>query len=169
MKIIKLCWTLLLISATLCSCVPPPRETGVDSDHASVTEMETRMFNQINRERQKSGLGSLQHSARLQELARSQSRDMAQHHYLAHVDSQGRDLQARFAAARLENWRTIGENVARSMGYDHNDEVMVKGWLNSKHHRDNIMNGEYEATGMGVIQGADGIYYATQIFMRAAK
>ena len=54
-----------------------------------------------------------------------------------------------------------GENVA--YGQLTADEV-VNGWLHSPGHRKNI-EGDYNLTGIGVAQNAEGIIYFTQIFV----
>lgn len=161
----------LLISLLLSSCAAQriPSAPVNMTEKPAIAAMEESIHQQINAVRRKNGLRPLTFSPRLREIARSQSSDMAEHRYLGHVDSKKRDLKARFAQFKVEDWREIGENVARSFGYDRNDEVMVKGWLKSPPHRANIMKKEYDSTGVGVVRGADGVYYATQVFMCKAN
>ena len=55
------------------------------------------------------------------------------------------------------------ENVA--MGYETAEDV-VTGWLNSSGHKDNI-EGNYSHTGLSAIKNSEGVYYYTQIFIKA--
>jgi uncharacterized protein YkwD len=128
--------------------------------------MEQQLFARINRARTANGLSPLAWSDTLLPVARGQSSDMACNRYLGHLDSKGRDLAQRFDLYRVTEWQEIGENVARSMGYDENDRAMVDGWLKSPPHRANIMKKEYQSTAIGVARGEDGFYYVTEIFMR---
>ena len=45
-------------------------------------------------------------------------------------------------------------------------EGVVKMWLNSQGHRENI-EGDYNMTGIGISKSADGTPYFTEIFIRA--
>ena len=55
------------------------------------------------------------------------------------------------------------ENVA--MGYETAEDV-IAGWLNSSGHRNNI-EGDYSHTGLSAIKNSEGVYYYTQIFIKA--
>ena len=59
-------------------------------------------------------------------------------------------------------WTAIGENIA--MGQRTPEEV-VKDWMNSPGHKANILNGNYNQIGVGVVQSG-GYYYWTQLFIR---
>jgi len=54
-----------------------------------------------------------------------------------------------------------GENIAA--GYTSPENVM-DGWMDSKGHRQNILNGDYTKIGVGVYEGSDGMIYWVQIF-----
>ena len=56
-------------------------------------------------------------------------------------------------------YRTAGENIAR--GYA-TPKAVVDGWMNSKGHRENILNKTYTEIGVGRV--ADGNYW-TQMFI----
>ncbi|KAF0219460.1 MAG: allergen V5/Tpx-1-like [Geobacteraceae bacterium] len=156
---------LFLLLSIQQTCAAPVAQSASQRDNKSTAELEQGIFEGINRVRQTNGLNPLKQSADLQKLARAQSRDMAENGYMGHVDSRGRDLKARLKDAKITGWREIGENVARAFGYERIDEEMVKGWLRSKTHRANIMSREFDSTGVGVVKGSDGYFYAAQIFI----
>jgi len=137
-------------------------ESGIAATEIYVTE-------KINGIRADHGLAPLRVTGKLRTAARRQSTDMAANDFLAHVDSQGNDLQVRLARAGATEWRTIGENVGQSMGYRNNSDVIIAGWMKSPHHRDNILSSDYDSTGIGAAIAADGTLYLTQVFMGSAK
>ena len=147
----------------------PPTSAATPEQAATAGGVEQGIFSRINRVRQNKGLPPLEQDDRLQDLARAQSRDMAENHYLGHVDSRKRGLKERVKDARLSGWKVIGENVARTYGYRQVDGTMVREWLESRPHRANILNGRFRFTGVGVVRRADGSYYASQIFMGPGK
>ncbi len=145
------------------------KPSATQRDNRTAAQLEQGIFAEINRVRQTRGLHPLKPSADLQGLARAQGRDMAVNGYIGHVDSRGRDLKGRVKDAKIWGWREVGENVARAFGYERVDDAIVRGWLKSKAHRANIMSGRFESTGVGVLRGKDGYFYAVQIFMRSEK
>lgn len=136
---------------------------------AGPSETESNILLAINRIRAKHGLAQLKHSDRLEIIAREQSRDMANSGILSHRDCGGHDLGTRIAAARVKEWRVIGENVGRSLGYRDNAETIVSVWMASEPHRNNILSGDFNVTGIGTALAEDGTLYATQVFMGASE
>ncbi|MCM2357363.1 MAG: CAP domain-containing protein [Geobacteraceae bacterium] len=150
-------------------CIAGDRGARSGNKEQSPVEIEQRIFEAVNGIRQKNGLRPLRHSPELQSMARLHSLDMANHEYLGHVDSRGQDLKARALALNLADWRMIAENVARAFGHRQSGEAMLKEWLTSREHRENILEREFAATGVGVVRDRNGYYYATQIFIRSTQ
>lgn len=150
-------------------CIAGDRGAKSGNKEQSPVEIEQRILEAVNGIRQKNGLRPLRHSPELQNMARLHSRDMANHEYLGHIDSRGQDLKARANALNLRGWRMIAENVARASGHKLSGEAMLKEWLTSRGHRENILEREFDATGVGVVRDRNGYYYATQIFIRSAR
>jgi len=115
----------------------------------------------VNQERVKAGLHPLLPDDKLSGIARLKSIDMLVYHYCGHespVYGSPFDMLIRFGI----DYRHAGENVAMGFG---TPEAVMKGWMESPGHRDNILNGDYEKIGVGVVVGADKTYYWTQLFM----
>ena len=74
---------------------------------------------------------------------------------LSHQGSDGSDAGDRITQAGY-TWQTYGENIAE--GYT-SEEAVIKGWLESEGHCQNIMNGAF--TEMGVATSGS---YWTQVF-----
>lgn len=169
MKTIYLYALMITASTLILACVGPTQYTANIQKEPTVTEMETRILVLVNQAREKNGLAPLSTSLKLSGFARSHSMEMAAHRHLAHTDNNGNGLEARVKLARLTGWREIGENVARSFGYEDSEKVVVEGWLKSPAHRENIMERRYDLTGIGVTRGEDGYFYATQVFAASVK
>lgn len=75
------------------------------------------------------------------------------------------NLEADADAAGVD-WRYIGEeNVG--VGYD--VQELHDGFMASPGHRQNIMFGEYNVVGMGVVAGDDGRTYVAQVYATVAR
>jgi uncharacterized protein YkwD len=107
-----------------------------------------------NRERAKAKLPALQVNALLAEAARDHARDMAEHHKLSHEGSDGSD-SAKRVKRRGYRCRAVGENVAE--GQETIAEVM-RSWMNSAHHRANIL-GDFTEVGAAVVADEKEINY----------
>jgi len=83
------------------------------------------------------------------------SLDMAEKGFLHHTGSDRKDPGDRIARLGYV-WSTYGENVAE--GY-HSPEEVVKGWLKSRGHCENIMNPSFKEAGSAHARGSGGIYW----------
>ena len=132
-------------------------ESPVDPAMAAI---EQAIFEQINTHRQSQGLAPLEQQSVIAAQSRQHSEAMALNRRLSHDGFQERVG----AIAQTLTYRGAGENVASNQGYADPATQAVQGWLNSPGHRQNI-EGNFDATGIGVAQAADGTYYLTQIFI----
>ncbi|MBV8610362.1 MAG: CAP domain-containing protein [Singulisphaera sp.] len=107
-----------------------------------------------NRERAARALPPLAFNAKLEEAARVQARDMAEHVKLSHEGSDGSTPSQRIERQGYHFLR-VGENVAE--GPKTVEEVM-RIWMNSPHHRENIL-GDFTEIGAAVATSKDGNPY----------
>jgi uncharacterized protein YkwD len=89
-------------------------------------------------------------SARLQQIAAGHAHDMAEHGYFEHQDLTGRTPADRVRAAGYRE-QLVGENIA--FGPQSADEV-VRGWLHSTGHCENIMDPRFAEMGIAYAFGA---------------
>ncbi|MEW1839312.1 CAP domain-containing protein [Nonomuraea angiospora] len=140
---------------------PTPTTRGTGAPTASVgTALENAVVQLANAERVKGGCDPLKHDARLRRAAFGHSADMAKNDYFDHDSRDGRDMADRIRATGFTG-STLAENIA--MGQRSAAEV-VKGWMNSDGHRQNIMNCSYTLIGVGAAKDAQGQLYWTQDF-----
>jgi uncharacterized protein YkwD len=114
----------------------------------------------VNEFRRKKGLAALKPNSYISSVALGHSRDM-----LTGKSPFGHDgfrNRIDLISGRLGRLHVAAENVASGpMGA----QEVVDGWLHSPGHRRNIM-GDFELTGIGVAEAANGMIYFTQIFVK---
>lgn len=102
-----------------------------------------------NAERIKAGLGALRENKLLSEAARQKAADMFAFNYWAHVSPSGRTPWAFFKDAGYK-YQYAGENLAR----DFRDPAsVVRAWINSPSHKENVVNSKYQEIGVAVVDG----------------
>ena len=122
------------------------------------SRMEDQAVALTNAERRKQGCDPLRPDARLREAARGHSLDMKKRDFFDHTTPDGVDPWERAKAAGYRE--PSGENIAK--GQQTPADVM-KAWMESPGHRENILNCDSKAIGVGVATGPDGPWW-TQIF-----
>ncbi|MGH3738296.1 MAG: CAP domain-containing protein [Micromonosporaceae bacterium] len=137
---------------------PSPRTSPPLTGDAA---LEAAVIDLVNAERDKSGCGAVRLEVKLRTASRRHSADMAAHNEMSHTGSDGSSPWDRAGRAGYDH--AMSENVA--MGY-RTAEAVMEGWMNSKGHRDNILNCEAKAVGVGLARSSDGTPYWTQMFGR---
>ncbi|MBO0959239.1 CAP domain-containing protein [Neobacillus sp. MM2021_6] len=94
------------------------------------------------------------------EAAYGHSKDMAENDDFSHTSKKFGDLTNRLKAAKIA-YQTAGENIAAKYT---DAPGVVEGWLNSKGHRDKLLNKDYSHLGVGVYQK-----FYTQDFIQKAN
>lgn len=136
-----------------------PRATG-----SAYGPTEARIFDLINAERRHQGLRPLVFNAQLNQMASIQAHNMAYYQKMAHVlpNATLPTLGDRAHYVRYPFMR-LAENVA--LGYP-NAETVVEGWMNSRGHRQNILDAGVVETGIAIARSATGGLYYCQVFGR---
>ncbi len=98
-----------------------------------------------NSYRSQHGLQLLTLNMNLSESAQVHSEDMALSDFFSHTGSNGTRVSDRTKSAGYQS-SYVGENIAA--GYITAEEV-VRGWMNSPGHRENILNPNYKEVGIG--------------------
>ncbi|NDJ34851.1 MAG: CAP domain-containing protein, partial [Chloroflexi bacterium] len=133
---------------------PPAELTRLESGEA--------LLQLGNAVRCEAGLTPVALSEPLSEAAYRHSTDMALNAFFDHAGSDGSDVGTRAADAGY-SWRAVGENIAAGVADARTVHAL---WMDSPHHRDNILNGRYTAMGVGHVLAPDTEYghYWTQVF-----
>ena len=113
-----------------------------------------------NIERQKKGLNPLKHDNTLSLLALMHCEDMMSRNFFDHVNPDGEDPFYRMKEFGINYW-AAGENIAAGQT---SPEEAVKAWMNSKDHRENILNPKFKSMGIAVLDGGQYGNYWVQEF-----
>ncbi len=131
---------------------------------ADLPALERRALEGVNEIRVEHDLEPLEYHERLTVAARDYSDKMVRFNFFSHTGAFGSKLDDRAKDHGLK-FRSIGENLHSSRGYDDPVSVALKDWMKSKGHRESILNDRYTHTGVGVAIGEDGTAIFTQLFM----
>lgn len=135
---------------------------------SGIEVLEKAIFQLVNEEREKQRLGTLIYDSKLELAARQHSKEMGELNYFSHISptNKNREPKDRVRNAGLTEM-SMAENIYTIYGY--NTDILptkiVEGWMLSPGHRKNILNRDFTHAGVGVTATADGIYYATQVFV----
>lgn len=111
-----------------------------------------KVFDQTNQERTNLGLKPLTYNSLLSQSATKKAEDMFTKNYWAHTSPSGKTPWDFFRSIGYQ-YSVAGENLARDF-YD--TDSLIKAWMNSPTHRENIINSKYQEIGIGVVNGTLG-------------
>ena len=134
-------------------------------------EVERLILELVNENRRKAGGGTLKDLSwdeKLHSTARNHSDDMLARHFFDHVNPDGLAAADRIALAHRQLVGLTGENIWTRSDYSPVEarktaELIVKRWMESPGHEENILRPEYTHLGVGV-SVRDGELRATQNF-----
>jgi uncharacterized protein YkwD len=122
-------------------------------------ELEARMLELVNQEREKEGLRPLRADPEAAEVARAHSRDMFARGYFSHVTPEGADPFDRLRRGGVR-FMLAGENLALAPTL----ELAHRGLMNSPGHRANILRPGFGRVGIGILDGGRRGLMVTQNF-----
>ncbi len=124
----------------------------------AIIEMRAEVVRLVNVERAKVGLKPLTRNPLLEQAAQAHADDMFTREYFDHVSPDGSTFAQRIRATgyaktptcRCRVRASMGENIAK--GFTDAASVM-KAWMASEGHKENILDDGYEEIGVGIVQG----------------
>jgi uncharacterized protein YkwD len=131
-----------------------------------LADAEKKLLELTNVERAKEDLKPLGWSPLLAKVARGHAANMAKQKKEVHI-LDGKTPYDRIRAAGYVYYRA-GENVG-SMTPDFTPADLIKAWMGSKGHRENIMQGDYQELGVGAALDEEGRIYFAQVFGKPKK
>jgi len=121
---------------------------------------EQKLFDLVNKEREKAGLQKLVWDPQLGEAARVHTQLMAGKEELSHQFSKEPTLERRAGSAGAK-FDAVAENVATAPSV----QDVHRALMESEHHRDNILDPNYNAVGMSIVEEGKQLW-VTQDFAR---
>jgi hypothetical protein len=120
--------------------------------------LEKQLFDLVNRERERAGVSKLEWNDNLTRAALRHSQLLDKHQELSHQFAGELSLQERVGVTGAR-FNAVAENVAEA------PEVAIahQGLMESPGHRANILNGDYNAVGISIVQDGQQLY-VTQDF-----
>jgi hypothetical protein len=109
----------------------------------------TALIDSTNEERVSSGISSLKENAKLDEAAYLKASDMIEKDYFSHQSPEGISPWYWFNKVGY-NYKFAGENLA--IGFLDSKEVH-QAWMASPSHQKNLLNPNYQETGIAVLKG----------------
>ena len=105
----------------------------------------------LNAERAAEGLPALVADARLTRAAQLHSDDMGNRHFYSHEHPDGLSPSARVYAQGLPRYgTTVAENIHWASGYRATPLRIMREWMDSPGHRENILRREVTHVGIGI-------------------
>jgi uncharacterized protein YkwD len=146
------------------SAVPTLSPTTASTSGVTVGDspaLEARVIELTNAERASEGCAPLRLDDRLAAAARAHSVDMAATGQFGHPGSNGSDPAERMREAGYDTGLGWAENIARGQP---SAVSVVSAWMGSQDHRDNILDCQLKAIGVGAARASNGQIYWTQDF-----
>jgi uncharacterized protein YkwD len=132
-----------------------------------MTDMEQRLFNDLNAERAAAGLPAYRYDPTLSVIARTRSQQMVDQGYFGHTDPHGYSMYVELLAHfGIGTYAWAGENLAvNNFGVHESPERAVVALMNSASHRANILADVFDRVGIGLVTHQDGRKFYTMIFL----
>ena len=118
----------------------------IDTTYSSLTQEELELLLLINEEREKNNLAPLIIDESIQNIARLKAKDIVDNNYFSHISP---TYGSPFEMLKSNNisYKTASENIAGNS----NVTKALEAWLNSESHKNNILNNDYNYTGIAVV------------------
>lgn len=129
----------------------------IASDEKVEDANEKQIYDITNIMRMRFGLGSLQWDEKTASVAYGHSKDMEESNNFSHTSEKFGELSDRLKAGEVF-YQVAGENIAANYA---DAPAVMEGWLNSKGHRESLLNEEFTHIGVGVYKK-----YYTQNFIQ---
>jgi uncharacterized protein YkwD len=139
------------------------------ADNNDLQLWRTQALDLVNQSRMEHGLPPLERGSALDEAAQLHARDMLERHYYSHTSPEGDTVQDRYVDAGGSRWRLIEENIAHCEGCrppisPETVGRLQRGWMDSPHHRENMLREGIDRFGYGIVLDSSRGLYAVQTF-----
>ena len=145
----------------------PVPVTPVAEQHVVETP-QSILFEEINAERQKAGQAPLGYDSRLEQAGELRVADMIEHGYFSHRSPDGMEYPQAVYAAGFRSFAWAGENLYET-NLTPDAEVAahraIDRFMGSPTHRAILLDPVFDHVGVGLGQGADGVFIFAVIFI----
>lgn len=134
-------------------------------ESAQRAQLEVALLAEVNELRQRFHLIPLQRAEDLDGVARGHSDDMARRNFMSHVTPEGANPVDRMHRAGVGGFTLAAENLGRTDVLSAPAREIVRAWLESSAHRENLLAPHFNTTGIGVTRAPDGGLLFTQVYV----
>ena len=120
--------------------------TSSSTETSNMNSDEKEVFDLINKQRTNNGLAALKNDSEVQRVARIKAQDMVDNNYFSHTSPTYGSPFDMLKSFKI-SYKTARENIA---GNSSNSSA-VTAWMNSSGHKANILNSNFNYTGIGVV------------------
>lgn len=120
--------------------------TSSSTETSNMNSDEKEVFDLINKQRTNNGLAALKNDSEVQRVARIKAQDMVDNNYFSHTSPTYGSPFDMLKSFKI-SYKTAGESIA---GNSSNSSA-VTAWMNSSGHKANILNSNFNYTGIGVV------------------
>ena len=139
-------------------------KTARGTEPSNLASLEADLLAQVNRVRSDHHLVPLVRRSDLDRVALAHSIDMARRGYFSHQSPEGANAVDRLQQHGVTDMRLAAENLGKTTQSDPSAQI-VRSWLQSPDHRDNLLAPALNFTGIGIARGADGSLIYTQVYI----
>ena len=144
----------LTLAAVAALAVFAPLRADASDGVVPSPRLELQVAKRVNAVRRWHGLHPLRLSQALRASARSHSREMGLRGYFEHESASGvpfwRRIERHYSSSGYAHWE-VGENILWQSGRATAIQV-VREWMRSQGHRDNILSGIWRELGLGALR-----------------
>lgn len=120
--------------------------TSSSTETSNMNSDEKEVFDLINKQRTNNGLAALKNDSEVQRVARIKAQDMVDNNYFSHTSPTYGSPFDMLKSFKI-SYKTAGENIAENSS----NSSAVTAWMNSSGHKANILNSNFNYTGIGVV------------------
>ena len=120
--------------------------TSSSTETSNMNSDEKEVFDLINKQRTNNGLAALKNDSEVQRVARIKAQDMVDNNYFSHTSPTYGSPFDMLKSFKI-SYKTAGENIA----VNSSNSSAVTAWMNSSGHKANILNSNFNYTGIGVV------------------
>ena len=120
--------------------------TSSSTETSNMNSDEKEVFDLINKQRTNNGPAALKNDSEVQRVTRIKAQDMVDNNYFSHTSPTYGSPFDMLKSFKI-SYKTAGENIA---GNSSNSSA-VTAWMNSSGHKANILNSNFNYTGIGVV------------------
>lgn len=135
------------LQITIADIPIPQSETELNIKGQKIDISERTIFELVNEQRKKNNISPLIINQKLVQAANNKADDLLKNKYFGHDSVDGKKTFSTWIKETGYQYSFVGENLASNFK---NNTSIIKAWLNSLSHKENLLNKNFTETGIAV-------------------